>query len=377
MESFGLYEDLSLFSGDLLVGINPLADELPTLEQDGCAQESSMFPIQMDPFRDELIKPPKFESTIFNDDWMEKKSELINLFSSSNVQITIQDSSPDIIQACPLPNVEVEPQSPMGADSVSYVELAPMSESGLKTPEELLQSVSEYLTSDLDDSTSSANVSFGDLSMDNFSTADGLASLLSEEDLKILSKPILSPVSPQDVEYILSAGPSSPCSTASVNDSVVPQIIAEGYILSIEEPAASPCSSIDLESSQSADRGSIGPVRPVRSARTKKYSPYESLDEDYEEPKKSSKSPRSFKTPDRKERKKQQNKDAALRYRMKKRNEQHGVFEECDELEKKNEDLKDKVDSMTNEIQYLKDLLLEVYKAKGIQPKGLLVKKSK
>ncbi|XP_006150822.1 cyclic AMP-dependent transcription factor ATF-4 [Tupaia chinensis] len=68
---------------------------------------------------------------------------------------------------------------------------------------------------------------------------------------------------------------------------------------------------------------------------------------------------------DKKLKKMEQNKTAATRYRQKKRAEQEALTGECKELEKKNEALKEKADSLAKEIQYLKDLIEEVRKARG------------
>lgn len=67
---------------------------------------------------------------------------------------------------------------------------------------------------------------------------------------------------------------------------------------------------------------------------------------------------------DKKLKKMEQNKTAATRYRQKKRAEQEALTGECKELEKKNETLKEKADSLAKEIQYLKDLIEEVRKAR-------------
>jgi len=56
-------------------------------------------------------------------------------------------------------------------------------------------------------------------------------------------------------------------------------------------------------------------------------------------------------------RKKQANKDAAARYRQKKKNEAYNVDHICTELEARNIELHERVDSMRKEIQYLKELL--------------------
>ena len=65
-----------------------------------------------------------------------------------------------------------------------------------------------------------------------------------------------------------------------------------------------------------------------------------------------------------KERKKEQNKQAALRYRRRKRGEVGGIDERREELEAVNSDLKRKVDLLTTEINYLQNLWSEIEAAK-------------
>eukprot|EP00914_Ancora_sagittata_P022725 GHVO01045064.1.p1 GENE.GHVO01045064.1~~GHVO01045064.1.p1 ORF type:complete len:169 (-),score=37.55 GHVO01045064.1:277-783(-) len=152
--------------------------------------------------------------------------------------------------------------------------------------------------------------------------------LVSSEQEDVVELPmenILSPVSLEDVESILSSSePSSP----------LPAIDSE--------PAN--CEPAKEESLLAAHLKA-----PVVAKRRGRPSPY---------PKDTPKSN------DRKQRKKQQNKDAALRYRMKKKEESCTIGTECEQLEEKNRQLKDKVDTMTREIDYLKSLMAEVYKAK-------------
>lgn len=81
------------------------------------------------------------------------------------------------------------------------------------------------------------------------------------------------------------------------------------------------------------------------------------------------------KTPQQRKRKREQNKDAATRYRVKKREEQEAVQSELSGLEKENVDLKDQVSSLSKEIEYLKNLMLEVYKTK-LQKQSLTAVKS-
>jgi len=68
---------------------------------------------------------------------------------------------------------------------------------------------------------------------------------------------------------------------------------------------------------------------------------------------------------EKKERKKLQNKNAATKYRIKKKNQEDEINEEFMLLNEKNEKLNSKVDQLTREISYIKDLLAEVNKAKG------------
>ena len=63
---------------------------------------------------------------------------------------------------------------------------------------------------------------------------------------------------------------------------------------------------------------------------------------------------------DRKMRKKSQNRSAALRYRQKKKDELEELSSKERSLEKKNKELKNEVENLVNEIQYLKRLWSEV-----------------
>ncbi|KAI1884521.1 hypothetical protein AGOR_G00227230 [Albula goreensis] len=67
----------------------------------------------------------------------------------------------------------------------------------------------------------------------------------------------------------------------------------------------------------------------------------------------------------------EQNKTAATRYRQKKRAEQEALSTECSELEQRNQELTEKAESISKEIQYLKDLIEEVRKAKSRKTKGM------
>lgn len=132
-------------------------------------------------------------------------------------------------------------------------------------------------------------------------------------------------LSPGDVDSILSSGPSSPASYSSDYD-----------------PSWSPASE-DRSLYKSSQRGT----------------PY------------SKKSPPNQ---DKKVRKMKQNREAATRYREKKRAEQSLVKEECEKLENKNKHLRDRVNQLSREIKYLKDLMCEVYKTRGTAMPNVLQK---
>ena len=136
-----------------------------------------------------------------------------------------------------------------------------------------------------------------------------------------------------DIESILSSNPSSP--VGSTDDSFD------------SDPDWSPS---DSYSSQSTSRSKQTFV--IQSPVPSRPAPYE-------------KQGRSvYSKADKKLRKKEQNRTAATRYRQKKKKEQDCTMDEYLELETKNKDLKDKVDSISQEIAYLKKLMADVYKAR-------------
>lgn len=71
-------------------------------------------------------------------------------------------------------------------------------------------------------------------------------------------------------------------------------------------------------------------------------------------------------TEERRMRKKEQNKNAATRYRMKKKMEMEEIIGEEKELQDRNESLKTEVVEITREIRYLKRLMGDLFRAKGL-----------
>ncbi|XP_078130993.1 cyclic AMP-dependent transcription factor ATF-4 isoform X1 [Sander vitreus] len=105
------------------------------------------------------------------------------------------------------------------------------------------------------------------------------------------------------------------------------------------------------------------PSPAAGSSRTKPYSKPEPCDTSSPSAKTSRvKSVSGAPKVEKKLKKMEQNKTAATRYRQKKRVEKDLLQVECDELEKRNHELAEKADSISREIQYLKDLMEEVRK---------------
>lgn len=69
---------------------------------------------------------------------------------------------------------------------------------------------------------------------------------------------------------------------------------------------------------------------------------------------------------DRQSRKKEQNKTAANRYRMKKKAEIEILLDEKTDLMKHNEALRTKYENVAREVRYIRNLLRDLYKAKGL-----------
>lgn len=69
---------------------------------------------------------------------------------------------------------------------------------------------------------------------------------------------------------------------------------------------------------------------------------------------------------DKKSRKKEQNKNAATRYRLKKKAEIEEILSEEKDLEDHHKELDSKVVDLQREIKYLKGLMRDLFKAKGL-----------
>lgn len=145
-------------------------------------------------------------------------------------------------------------------------------------------------------------------------------------------------------------------------------------VSSVDSLISSPLSAEEIDSLLSGSEPSSPSSRS--DGNDPDYSPYQSDSEEYksksrtggkQKSKKRRSGPYNTSTGDRKDRKRDQNKNAAIRYRNKKREEADLLKNEEDKLAEKNKELNDKVSQLSREINYMKDLISEVCKAKGLK----------
>jgi len=173
----------------------------------------------------------------------------------------------------------------------------------------------------------------------------------------------LPPVSADDVESLLSSPsvvatgqPSFPATASCFPVHCKELQPANPLILDMETS--------DIESNVQAYQEHVQALSPVESE-TEPYSVSAACSPVYEEQIQvpspaSSQSSVSTLSCDRKQRKKQQNKTAAQKYRQKKRGEQGLVTTEYEQLERRNIELRTRVEEMTREVDYLKGLIEEI-----------------
>jgi len=160
---------------------------------------------------------------------------------------------------------------------------------------------------------------------------------------------IQAPLSPEDVESLLSSSPS-------------PSTIDTSSLYS--EDGSLICNSSDLYEVVSNDgqtsRGSpySRPRSTSKSTKSKGRKQTASISPDPSE--------LELELMSKKDRKKLQNKNAAIRYRMKKKAESDHKRSEEDVLEQINSELKEKVEELAREVGYMKGLIRDVRKARGL-----------
>jgi len=378
MESYQL-EDLSLFNGDLLsVGLTPASLSAPDVEDlsspdDGSSllgqlQDGSLWPqltltdntVKATPnsTSDSLITEllgsnntaVQGQTDLLGSDWLDTRVDLMDYLDGGS---SITDNQVELVAVeVPPPTtsspVPSSPQSPSSVEPNVTQLLEHFGQSQQSVQQ--LSAVSTPVPSRVDSpvhiqDTSSKEVTGGEQAVDMIEVLSKLTEamdgnfedVLKQPSLELPYEPILSPMSAEEVESILSE-PTSPGSSSVLEDS--------GFG---EDPLVETVDVAQLESAPQPR--SAGPQRQGREK--SRSAPY-------------TKTTKESKNMERKLRKKQQNKDAALRYRLKKKAESDTTQTECEKLESRNKELRDKVDSMTREINYLKSLMAEVYKAKGL-----------
>ena len=323
--------------------------------------------------------------------WMDSRVDLLDLLAqegeyafetSANIAsvVTIQDNSPedDAIKVLQDMAEETSQMLAAGTSNDSALDQAVVAQAA-----DTLQSMVEVegeptsvdhlldlLATGMDPPVADINPTVGDMQMQ-------------------MDSDILTSVTAEDVESILSSEPSSPAAPiqhSSAYNDLPPEksnsllamyLIGDLGTTATSQVSQSPSFDIsDLDSMASDvqsddDDSDYVPSSSYHVSKTRS-SPYAKSKAKRGTKSKATAMDKEARALDKKLRKKQQNKDAATRYRQKKRQEADLIDKECDELEARNDMLKDKVDQMTREIGYLKNLLAEVYKARGlIAPKKL------
>ncbi|XP_045213351.2 cyclic AMP-dependent transcription factor ATF-4-like [Mercenaria mercenaria] len=160
--------------------------------------------------------------------------------------------------------------------------------------------------------------------------------VLHEDSFNVENQDASSPLSNADIESVLSSSPTSPAETCHDITTVDSSCLSDSNM-------SSTAKSIQVSSEDFTKLKS-------KSKKVKtKSSPYDSDN-----------SPVS----DKRLRKKMQNKNAATRYREKKRHEKETLQEQEVRLSDKNKELREKVESLQREILYMKELMNEINKAK-------------
>uniref|UniRef100_A0A1E1XIP3 Putative activating transcription factor isoform 1 protein n=1 Tax=Amblyomma aureolatum TaxID=187763 RepID=A0A1E1XIP3_9ACAR len=158
-------------------------------------------------------------------------------------------------------------------------------------------------------------------------------------------------------------GPQSPASSCSVPS---PASVAE--TITIDVPT---CASPDREADNGCEDDSMDADFKPEANRSDSESGLDSASGSEAPPRKTKRTVRrrsrtSADKGGRRERKRLQNKDAATRYRQKKKKEFSKIEEELAALETTNISLQSEAQRITNEISYLKGLMRELFRAKGL-----------
>jgi hypothetical protein len=312
MEGFLCLEDTPLF-GDLLVGLSPAADEGPfSFDNQLYAEETWPVAKPIPAAKNSLILPIE-ELPLFENDFLAENPILQEFFDKISPFLLPNDASASFdegLDSSSSLNVYDQPSSDMPYSSPSW---------------------------------------------------DGLSAgyTPSANDVQAADT-VLSPASLEDIESTLCTSPDSftPDGEFGLEDSPTMDMYDNSY--SVIDGSTDSYSVIDASIDSWEEYLSQHALIPKDSLDTKgqqRKKPYSR--------KKNGAS--QYRDVDKKDRKKVQNKCAASRYRQKKKEELETADQECERLEKTNKQLKGKVESITHEIQYLKQLMKDVLQAKKLK----------
>jgi len=149
-----------------------------------------------------------------------------------------------------------------------------------------------------------------------------------------------------DYQNLTNSYPTSPESSVTSENSIIESSPELFKVFSSAVPLE-----LNTTSKSSPKSSSIGPIKQIRRKKPAQPVPEHVI----------------MGQSNKKDRKKLQNKNAAIRYRNKKKEEAMSIVGEEQDLEEKNVTLKTKVGDLQREINYMKNLLDEICKAKGIK----------
>ncbi|XP_035255014.1 activating transcription factor 4b isoform X2 [Anguilla anguilla] len=330
-------------------------------------------------------------------DWMAEKMDLSEFDLDSLMDSCASDQTPsssDELIASLESAVEMEPLS--GPDGLLFSSSAPQEELGITLPGlpiitepqgELGITLSEIPI--VPETQGELGITLPDLPI--VPETQGELEIKSEPPSPVPSLSLLPPLSPaftldlgsevdvsenkktlaaekvQVPSFVLSLTPSNVILLLAPKEEPIPTVSTTG-------PAGSESDS-ELSTAPSSPNPTPTSPQATGSSRTKPYSAPSRPRPAQEAPAltgrvKSAAEGRAPKVVEKKLKKMEQNKTAATRYRQKKRAEQEALGTECAELEQRNQELAEKAESISKEIQYLKDLIEEVRKAKSRKNKA-------
>lgn len=340
-----LYENFSLFNGELLNCFSPLGNS--SLLED---LEHGLKPVVEIPSmdsHDSLVsdgRNDQVQDTTVS--WMDTRVDLVDfLFNEDISSLSNNVSFVSDIKETTAKGLLSGMQSPAESDQI------------MTMTNDSFASNDSGIELSLDESTSNLLELIPPQLIQNIEETSALSLLMDDIEPHFIDNDVISittdlmSMSPDEVEKVLSA-PSSPSN--SVSEAASPTTTT----------GTSLPSTVDLADLFLNTPSPAPSTTSVSSGMSDRSSPYSRIEEDFKISMPVVKSGSGRTPAEKKKRKMQQNKDAAIRYRQKKKNESKLVGNECQVLEERNKQLQEQVDSMTREIAYLKELMADVAMAK-------------